>query len=94
MQQIMSGKKLEMHLRKRNSGKIRKIESLIGRHWWLGHQIWERIYNMRGDFDPNFYHYYNTIPLRKFNVRRSKRGFKMISPAKRRFDFSKILKNN
>jgi hypothetical protein len=34
------------------------------------------------------------VPLRKFNVRRNKRGFKMISPAKRRFDFSKILKNN
>jgi hypothetical protein len=88
-----------MHLKKQNFGKmnknkIRKIEKLIGRNWWLGHQIWERIYNMRGDFDPNFYHYYNTIPLRKFNVRRSKRGFSMISPTKRRFEFSRILKNN
>lgn len=93
MPQIMLGKKLEMHLRKRNSGKIRKIEDLIGRNWWLGHQIWERIYNMRGDFDPNFYHYYNTISLRKFNIRRQKRGFKMISYKTRRYDFSRILKN-
>ena len=88
---------LTKHLKKRNFGKmikdkIRKIENLIGRHWWLGHQIWERIYNMRGDFDPNFYHYYNTIPLRKFNIRRKKRGFKLISPAKRRFDFTRIYK--
>ena len=86
-----------MHLKKQNFGKmnknkIRKIEKLIGRNWWLGHQIWERIYNMRGDYVPIFYHYYNMIPLRKFNVRRSKRGFNMISPAKRRFDFSRILK--
>jgi hypothetical protein len=72
--------------------KIRRIENLIGRSWWLGHQIWERIYIMRGDFDPNFYHYYNTIPLRKFNIRRKKRGFKLVNPAKRKFDFTRIYK--
>jgi hypothetical protein len=72
--------------------KIKKIENLINRRWWLGHQIWERIYNMRGDFDLNFYHYYNTIPLRKFNIKRKKRRLKSVSPISRKNDFSKIFK--
>lgn len=72
--------------------KIRKIEDLIGRRWWLGCKLWESIYNMRGDFDPNFYRYYRTLSLRTFNINRAKRGFKLVSPAKRRFDFTRIYK--
>lgn len=76
-----------------NRKKIRRIEKLTGRRWWLGHKIWEKLYDMRcGDFDPNFYRYWHRIPLRKFNVYRKKRGYKMISYKSRRYDYSRILR--
>ena len=72
--------------------KRERIEKLIGRRWWLGHKLWESIYNMRGDFDPNFYRFYRTLSLRVFNINRAKRGFKLVSPISRKKQFAKVYK--